>query len=166
MRLFEFCNKNGDESVSDAGTPRPEDTPFPKGTPFGDLLRQCMKEQGLSYRRLAERAIDPETGAAVGHTTLHRIAHDKPIMVDPGVIGAVAAALGRPEREVRIAASQQYCGLVADDPFGASADETTVVVVHAPGMGREDMPKVEELLRRYAAGELPQELTEGGQASN
>ncbi|MFI5686761.1 helix-turn-helix domain-containing protein [Streptomyces sp. NPDC051636] len=151
--------------MSDAGTPRPEG-PFAKGTPFGDLLRQCKAETGLSYRELAKRAIDPETGTAVGYTTLHRIATDRPIMVFPGVIGAVAKALNRPEREVRIAASQQYCGLIAGDPFGASTDETTVVVAYAPGMGREDMPRVEELLRRYAAGELPQELTDGGQASN
>jgi hypothetical protein len=27
-------------------------------------------------------------------------------------------------------------------------------------MGRQDMPKVEALLRKYAAGELPRELTE------
>jgi hypothetical protein len=102
----------------------------------------------------------------VGYTTLHRIAQDKPIMLEPGVVGAVAAAIGRPEREVRVAASQQYCGLVADDPFEASDGEATVVVVHAPGMGRKDMPKVENLLRRYAAGELPRELTEDDQSSD
>ncbi|QKW51705.1 helix-turn-helix domain-containing protein [Streptomyces buecherae] len=155
MRVFEFWNKNGDESVSESGTP------YAKGTPFGDLLRKRRAEQGLSYRALAQRAVDPESGTVVGYTTLHRIAQDKPIMVDPGVVGAVAAALDLPERDVRIAAAAQYCGLVADDPFDASADESTVVVVHAPGMGREDMPKVEALLRRYAAGELPDELTEG-----
>jgi hypothetical protein len=158
MRVFEFCNKNRSKRVSETGTPY--------GTPFGDLLRAAKEEQGLSYRKLAERAVDPETGVAVGYTTLHRIAQDKPIMLEPGVVGAVAAAIGRPERDVRIAASQQYCGLVAGDPFQASDAETTVVVVHAPGMGRKDMPKVENLLRRYAAGELPRELIEGDQSSD
>ncbi|MEV0416019.1 helix-turn-helix transcriptional regulator [Streptomyces sp. NPDC050448] len=138
----------------------------PYGTPFGDLLRSAKEELGLSYRKLAERAIDPTTGEGVGYTTLHRIAANKSIMLSPGVVGAVAAAIGRPERDVRIAASQQYCGLVADDPFGMSNDETTVVVVHAPGMGRKDMPKVEALLRRYAAGEVPPELSEGDRSSS
>ncbi|MFD7262534.1 helix-turn-helix domain-containing protein [Streptomyces sp. NPDC059874] len=144
------------------------DNPFrtPYGTPFGDLLRSAKEELGLSYRKLAERAIDPTTGEAVGYTTLHRIAANKSIMLSPGVVGAVAAAIGRPERDVRIAASQQYCGLVADDPFDMSNDETTVVVVHAPGMGRKDMPKVEALLRRYAAGEVPPELSEGDRSSS
>lgn len=161
MRLFEFCNKNGSDSVSETGTPY--------GTPFGDLLRAANKT-GLSYRKLAERAVDPETGVQVGYTTLHRIAQDKLIMLEPGVVGAVAAAIMSAvevsERDVRTAASQQYCGLVADDPFEASGDDATVVVVHAPGMKRADMPKVEQLLRRYAAGDLPPELSEGGETSN
>ncbi|MGA5268004.1 helix-turn-helix domain-containing protein [Streptomyces lydicamycinicus] len=155
MRLFEFCNKNRSDSVSETGTPY--------GTPFGDLLRAAKAETGLSYRKLAERAIDPITGVEVGYTTLHRIAQDKSIMLEPGVVGAVAAAIGKPERQVRIAASQQYCGLIADDVFEASNEDATVVVVHAPGMKREDMPKVEQLLRRYAAGELPEELSKGGE---
>ncbi|WP_407838486.1 hypothetical protein ACE1OC_22325 [Streptomyces sp. DSM 116496] len=144
------------------------DTPFraPYGTPFGDLVRSAKDETGLSYRDLAKRAIDPITGVEVKYATLFRIAKDKPIMLEPGVIGAVAAAIGRPERDVRIAASQQYCGLVADDPFEMSNDETTVVVVHAPGMGRKDMPKVEALLRRYAAGDLPAELSNTDHSSS
>ncbi|PSJ29804.1 hypothetical protein B7P34_04650 [Streptosporangium nondiastaticum] len=136
------------------------ETGTPYGTPFGDLLRAAKEETGLSYRKLAERAVDPTTGVMVGYTTLHRIAQDQSIHLEPGVVGAVAAAIGRSEREVRIAAAQQYCGLIADDPFGASTSEATVVVVHAPGTGRKDMPKVETLLRKWAAGELPRELAE------
>lgn len=153
--MFELCNKNGSESVSQTDTVR-----WPYGTPFGDLLRAAKDETGLSYRRLAELAVDPKTQTKVGYTTLHRIAHDQPIMMFPGVAGAVWKAIGGNEREVRLAAAMQYCGAVAGDPLGASGDEATVVVVHAPGMGRKDMPKVESLLRKYAAGELPRELTE------
>ncbi|MEU2179692.1 helix-turn-helix domain-containing protein [Streptomyces thermolilacinus] len=156
MRVFEFCNKNGSERVSESGTPS-----WPFGTPLGDLVREVREGRGISYRKLAEKAVDPKTEERVGYTTFHRIAQDQRIQIAPGVIGAIAQALGKPERDVRIAASQQYCGLVADDPFKASADESTVVVVHAPGMGRADMPRVENLLRRYAAGELPRELTDG-----
>jgi hypothetical protein len=153
--MFELCNKNGSESVSQTDTER-----WPYGTPFGDLLRAARAETGLSYRKLAERAVDPRTNAKVGHTTLYRIAHDEPIHMLPGVAGAVWKAIGGDEREVRLAAAMQYCGAVADDPLGMGDDETTVVVVHAPGMGRQDMSKVENLLRRYAAGDLPRELTE------
>ncbi|CAL9296654.1 helix-turn-helix domain-containing protein [Streptomyces sp. SudanB25_2051] len=141
--------------MSETGTPS-----WPFGTPLGDLVREVMAETGLSYRKLAEKAVDPMTEERVGHTTIYRIAKDERVHVGPGMVGAMAKALGKPERQVRIAASQQYCGLVADDPFKASTDESTVVVVHAPGMGRQDMPKVENLLRRYAAGELPRELTD------
>ncbi|MGW1157085.1 hypothetical protein ACWD48_02370 [Streptomyces sp. NPDC002519] len=134
---------------------------WPYGTPFGDLLREAMAETGLSYRKLAERAVDPKTNTKVGHTTLFRIAHDEPIHMLPGVAGAVWKAIGGDERQVRLAAAMQYCGAVAGDPLGASNDQASVVVVHAPGMGAADMPKVEVLLRRYAAGDLPGELTDG-----
>ncbi|KAB7834044.1 helix-turn-helix domain-containing protein [Streptomyces mobaraensis] len=160
MRVFEFCNKNGSESVSETGTGK-----WPFGTPLGDLVRQVKDERGISYRKLAEKAVDPKTKERVGYTTFHRIANDERIQVSPGVLGAIAAALGKPDQEVRVAASHQYCGLIADNPFEASAGEATVVVVHAPGVGRKDMPKVENLLRRYAAGELPTELTEDDQAT-
>ncbi|GAA1176189.1 MULTISPECIES: hypothetical protein [Streptomyces violaceusniger group] len=143
------------------------DTPY--GTPFGDLLR-AANDAGHSYRKLAESAVDPTTGVAVKYATLYRIARDEPIMLGPGVVGAVAAAIRSAidvdERDVRKAAAQQYCGLIADDPFNASDGETSVVVVHAPGMGRKDMPRVEELLRRYAAGELPPELSGENETSS
>jgi hypothetical protein len=133
---------------------------WPFGTPFGDLLRAARAETGLSYRELEERAVDPRTQKKVGYTTLHRIAHDEPIKVSPWLVTAIWRAVGGEERTVRLAAAMQYCGAVADDPIGASGDEATVVVVHAPGMARRDLPKVETLLRRYAAGDVPRELTE------
>ncbi|MEU3613147.1 hypothetical protein ABZ725_12680 [Streptomyces sp. NPDC006872] len=133
---------------------------WPYGTPFGDLLRAAKADTGLSYRKLAERAVDPKTKTRVGYTTLHRIARDEPVHMLPGVAGAVWRAIGGDEREVRLAAAMQYCGAVAGDPLGASHVEATVVVVHAPGMGRQDLPRVETLLRKYAAGDLPRELTD------
>ncbi|WP_075662808.1 hypothetical protein [Streptomyces acidiscabies] len=133
---------------------------WPYGTPFGDLLRAAKADTGLSYRKLAERAVDPRTKTKVGYTTLYRIARDEPVHMLPGVAGAVWQAIGGDEREVRLAAAMQYCGAVAGDPLGASDGEATVVVVHAPGMGRQDLPRVEALLRKYAAGDLPRELTD------
>ncbi|WP_405973342.1 hypothetical protein OG496_31535 [Streptomyces sp. NBC_00988] len=136
------------------------DERWPYGTPFGDLVRTAKEETGLSYRKLAERAVDPATQTRVGYSTLHRIAHDQPIHMLPGVAGAISRAIGGDERRVRLAAAMQYCGAVAGDPLGASGDEATVVVVHAPGMGARDMPRVEALLKRYAAGDPPPELTD------
>ncbi|MGW1762777.1 hypothetical protein ACWCQL_01570 [Streptomyces sp. NPDC002073] len=120
-------------------------------TPFGDLVR-AARDQGVSLRELEERSRDPETGAVVGYTTFHRIAHDKGVMLTPQLVGAVARAVGRPDREVRLAAAQQYLGLIVGDPLGASSEEASVLVVHVPGATAEDLPRVQTLLAGWATG--------------
>ncbi|MFJ7208209.1 hypothetical protein ACIQWR_32370 [Streptomyces sp. NPDC098789] len=134
----------------------------PYGTPFGDLVRTAKAEQGLTLRQLEARSRDPHTGHHVGLSTFHKIVHDQSIMIDPLVLGAVARAIGHPDRAVRIAAAQQYCGLVTGDPFGASDEETTVVVAHVPGLKATDMPKVEQLLTRWAADAKSREAGQAG----
>ncbi|MYT30491.1 MULTISPECIES: hypothetical protein [unclassified Streptomyces] len=71
--------------------------------------------------------------------------------INPPLVRAVAAAIDRPMREVQLAASQQYVGLVTSDPFGASTEEMQVIVAHVPGMTAADMPRAQEVLRRWVA---------------
>ncbi|MFM9368095.1 hypothetical protein [Streptomyces sp. Da 82-17] len=129
--------------------------PSESGSPFGDLVREALQVPEVTLRSLADKAVDPETGEKVGHTTFWKISKDEPIKVSPPLVRAVAVALGKPAREVQVAAAQQYVGLIAGDPVGASGGDAVVAVVHAPGMTGADMPKVQALLRRLAAGELP-----------
>ncbi|MEU5424007.1 hypothetical protein AB0H73_00125 [Streptomyces olivoreticuli] len=116
----------------------------------------------MTYRKLAELAVDPKTGTQVGHSTIWRIAHEAPIKIDPAVVRAIAAAVGLPDREVQIAAAQEFVGLVATDAVGASTPGATVVVAHVPGMTAGDMPKVQEMLRNWAAGDTAERTPGGG----
>ncbi len=123
-----------------------------ESTPFADMVREAQAPDGVTYRKLAELAIDPQTGQSLTHNTLWKIGHGDMVKIAPWIVRAIAAAIGRPVREVQAAAAEQYIGLLADDPFEASTPEATVVVAHVPGLRRADMPKVEELLRNWASG--------------
>ncbi|MEV5567589.1 hypothetical protein AB0L54_32750 [Streptomyces sp. NPDC052196] len=119
------------------------------GAPFSDLVREAL--EGASSRELADRAIDPTTGYRAAHNTLWKIGQGQNVKINPELVRAVAAAIRKPEREVQLAAAQQYVGLVAGDPLGASTPEATVVVAHVPGASAEDMPKLQELLKGWSA---------------
>lgn len=122
-----------------------------ESTPFANMVREANTGPGMTWRKLAERAIDPQTGQSLTHNTLWKVAQGDMVKVAPWMIRAVAAALGRPVREVQAAAAEQYIGLVADDPFDASSADAAVVVAHVPGLRPADMPQVEALLRNWAA---------------
>ncbi|MER7346422.1 hypothetical protein ABT390_13625 [Streptomyces aurantiacus] len=125
------------------------------GTPFADLVREALRPKGMTFRKWAEGAVDPETGHALSPSTVWKVAQGQPIRIERKVVRAFAAGLGLPLRKVQIAVAEEYVGLVADDPLNASTSEATVVVAHVPGLSAEDMPKVGELLKRFASGEGP-----------
>jgi len=64
---------------------------------------------GVTYRQLAERAIDPDSGATVSRGTLNKIARGEPMrMPNDGMLRAIAAALRAPYESVRQAAITQW----------------------------------------------------------
>lgn len=121
------------------------------GTPLADMVRDAADAQ--SYRQLADRAVDPRTGYRASHSTLWKIGHGEQVKISPQLVRAVAAAVGLPARDAQVAAAQQYIGLMAGDPIGASTSEATVVMAHVPGLTAGDMPRVQDLLTKWAAGE-------------
>ncbi|MEY9944911.1 hypothetical protein [Kitasatospora sp. GAS1066B] len=123
-----------------------------ESTPFADMVREAATGEGVTYRKLAEAAIDPQTRQALNHNALWKIANGEAVKIAPWIVRAIAAAIGRDVREVQAAAAEQYIGLTAGDPFGATTPEASVVVAHVPGLRPADMPKVEELLRNWASG--------------
>ncbi|WP_030271235.1 hypothetical protein [Streptomyces sp. NRRL B-24484] len=125
-----------------------------ESTPFADMVREAAAADGVTYRRLAESAIDPQTGQGLTHNSLWKIANGEPVKIAPWIVRAVAAAIGRDLREVQAAAAEQYIGLTAGDPFDATTPSAAVVVAHVPGLRPADMPKVEELLRNWASGSV------------
>ncbi|AGP56840.1 hypothetical protein M271_26850 [Streptomyces rapamycinicus NRRL 5491] len=136
------------------------------GTPFADLVRDAA--EGTTYRKMAEHAVDPRTEYRASHQTLWKIGSGEAVKIQPRLVRAVAAAVAEVDRgrkggeaspvevwlrRVQIAAAQQYIGLMADDAIGASEADAAVVVAHVPGVTAADMPRVQELLRHWAAGD-------------
>ncbi|MEV0438990.1 hypothetical protein AB0I84_07800 [Streptomyces spectabilis] len=109
----------------------------------------------MTYRKLADRMTDPVTGYVISPSTVFKVTKGQAIRIEPKVIRAFAAGLGLPLRTVQLAAAAEYVGLVADDPLRASTDEAAVVVAHVPGLAAADMPKVREMLERFASGDGP-----------
>lgn len=141
MSLFAFCDKNGDETpVSPTGGE--------SLTPFTDMVREVLAVKGATLRSVAERAVDPETGRKLQHTTLHRIANGESYRRDRWIVGAIAAATGRPLSEVRRAAAAEWVGLTADDILGMSTPEVSVVVAYKPGTRPEELTLVREALKK------------------
>ncbi|WP_405018147.1 hypothetical protein OHV05_15270 [Kitasatospora sp. NBC_00070] len=122
-----------------------------ESTPFADLVRDALGQNGMTLRRLAEAAVDPQTKQSLGHNQLWKIGQGQPVKVLPWIVRAVAAATGKDVREVQLAAAEQYVGLTAGDPLGMGGESAAVVVAHVPGIRPADLPKVQELLRNWAA---------------
>ncbi|KOX20745.1 MULTISPECIES: hypothetical protein [unclassified Streptomyces] len=117
-------------------------------TPFTDMVREALALKGATLRSVAERAVDPETGKKLQHTTLAKIVNGEGYRHDKWIVGAVAAATGREPSEVRRAAAAEWVGLTADDILGASTPEVSVVVAYKPGTRPEELTLVKEALKK------------------
>ncbi|MEU2316612.1 hypothetical protein ABZ588_21530 [Streptomyces althioticus] len=124
-----------------------------------DALSQLIQEaldQGDSYGRLAERAIDPESGETVSKPYLQRVVKNPPANPPtPPMMRAIAAALRIPVRRVQEAAAKQWLQYEATELAGYDA-EVRIIVGHLAGKSPEElrrwryMIEAEERARREA----------------
>ncbi|MFD7069187.1 hypothetical protein ACFV97_18395 [Streptomyces sp. NPDC059913] len=117
-------------------------------TPFTDMVREVLAVKGATLRSVADRAVDPETGKKLQHTTLAKIANGEGYRRDKWIVGAIAAATGRPPSEVRRAAAAEWVGLTADDILGMSTPEVSVVVAYRPGTRPDQLTLVKDALKK------------------
>ncbi|MEV0440919.1 hypothetical protein AB0I84_09030 [Streptomyces spectabilis] len=118
-----------------------------ESAPFADIVREALAVKGETLRRLAERSVDPQTGKAVGHSTLWKIADGQSYKRERWLVRAVAAGVGRDLAAVQAAAAEEWTGLVVGDPLRASTTGTTVVVAYASGTTPEELPILKEKLK-------------------
>ncbi|MGW7413409.1 hypothetical protein [Streptomyces sp. NPDC054863] len=120
------------------------------GTPFADLVREALKS--CTIRELEQRAVDPKSDYRPSRNVLWKLGQGESVKIHPGLVGAVAAAVGRPLHDVQIAAAQQFVGLMAGNPLDDSGDGS-LVVAYVPGLTAEDMPRAAELLAQWKSEE-------------
>ncbi|WP_051856138.1 hypothetical protein [Streptomyces sp. NRRL S-1868] len=102
----------------------------------GELSRLVRDAQqaGESYQRLADRAIDPETGDQLSKPYLQKLASGAVTSPPRGpMLRAIAAALRLPPAVVQRAAARQFLDYEATELSGYD-DDIRVIVAHLSGM--------------------------------
>ncbi|MDF2707050.1 MAG: hypothetical protein K0R62_2702 [Nonomuraea muscovyensis] len=126
--------------------------------PLGALsqLIQEALDKGDSYQRLADRALDPETGETVSKPYLQRVVKNPP--TNPPTVPmmrAIAAALRKPFRRVQEATAEQWLMYEATELAGYD-EEVRIIVGHLAGKTKAElmrwryMIEAEERARREA----------------
>jgi hypothetical protein len=112
-----------------------------QASPIGALsqLIQEALDKGDSYQRLADRAIDPETGQTVSKAYLQRVVKNPPVNPPlPPEIGAIAATLGKPVRLIKEAVAKQWLQYEATELAGYGSD-VRIIVGHLAGKTPEEL---------------------------
>jgi hypothetical protein len=120
-----------------------------------DLVAAAVGPDGRwTYQAFQARAVDPETGYRPSTGLIQKIKEGSLVKINPELVRAIAAGLGKSSREVGLAAFHQYIGtpLESRDPFpGEHLGDTTVTVTAVPGATAEDMPLTLGHLKRILA---------------
>lgn len=77
-------------------------------------------DDGLTYRALETKAIDPQTGYKPGRTTIWKVANGQKIHLTPELVRAIAAGLSVSPTRAAEAAAVQYAGYVPQTVNGAT----------------------------------------------
>lgn len=106
-----------------------------EATPVGELskLIQAANDAGLSYQRMADLAIDPESGTRVSKQYLQKIVKNPPFNPPTALqLNAIAAAIRTSERRVKAAAAAQWLEYEATELAGYG-EEVRIIVAHLAG---------------------------------
>jgi hypothetical protein len=107
---------------------------------LSQLIQEAL-DKGDSYQRLADRAIDPETGETVSKPYLQRIVKTPPVNPPtPPMMGAIAAALGKPLWRIKEAVAKQWLLYEATELAGYDA-EVRIIVGHLAGKSKAELMK-------------------------
>lgn len=121
-------------------------------TQLGDLVRDRKTELGLSYERLAHRAVDPESGQrTVTGSWLHRLVNGMPVVPpDLPQLRAIAAAIEVPLGRVQDAAGFQFFGI---DTVWSASGQARALVERADRLTDAQLEQLMRLLDAFAEGD-------------
>lgn len=120
-------------TVPNSGT----DEPSPRGA-LSQLI-QDANDRGLSYQKMSERAVDPETGTRLSKPYLQRLVGNPPTNApSPAQMRALAVALRLTEQRVKRAAAEQWLEYQATELAGYN-DEVRIIVGHLAGMSEPEL---------------------------
>ena len=137
-----------------AATDRETGTDEPSSRGALSKLIQDANDRGLSYAKMSERAVDPESGTKLSKPYLQRLVANPPANApSPSQMRALSIALGVSLRRVKAAAAEQWLEYEATELAGYG-DEVRIIVGHLAGMPESElrrwraMIEADERLRR------------------
>ena len=102
-------------------------------------LIQDANDRGLSYQKMSDRAVDPETGTKLSKPYLQRLVANPPTNApSPTQMRAIAAALRISERRVKVAVAEQWLEYEATELAGYG-DDVRIIVGHLAGMPESEL---------------------------
>jgi hypothetical protein len=102
-------------------------------------LIQDANDQGLSYAKMSDRAVDPESGVKLSKPYLQRLVGKPPANPpSPEQMRALSIALRVSERRVKAAAAEQWLKYEATELAGYN-DEVRIIVGHLAGMPESEL---------------------------
>ncbi|WP_428956134.1 hypothetical protein [Streptomyces sp. cg35] len=115
-----------------------------QSAPTPGALSQLIQEaldKGDSYQRLADRAIDPDSGETVSKPYLQRIVKNPPANPPtPHMMSAIAASLGKPFERIQAAVAKQWLLYEATELAGYD-EEVRIIVGHLAGKSKAELVK-------------------------
>lgn len=102
-------------------------------------LIQDANDRGLSYQKMSDRAVDPESGTKLSKPYLQRLVSNPPASSpSPKQLKALSIALQASERRVKAAAAAQWLEYEATELAGYN-DEVRIIVGHLSGMPESEL---------------------------
>ncbi|MEU8136038.1 hypothetical protein [Streptodolium elevatio] len=119
-----------------------------------DLVSAALGPGGLTFQAFQARAVDPDSGYRPSTGLIQKIRDGSLVKINPSLVRAIAAGLGRSSREVGIAAHRQYIGtpLETSDIYpDQHPPEVNIGVTGVPGIDAANTPLTLEVLEKYLA---------------
>lgn len=102
-------------------------------------LIQEAKDSGLSYQDMADRAVDPDSGARYYKQSLQKLVKNPPTNPPtPAQMKALSAGTGRSLRAIKEAAAEQWLEYEATELAGYG-NEVRIIVGHLAGMPESEL---------------------------
>ncbi|MDH6123416.1 hypothetical protein [Kitasatospora sp. GP82] len=115
------------------------------------LVRAALDQPGMSYQVLSDASIDPETGAKVGGTWLHKLVKGNVVRApEPRVLRGLAVGLRRPLPEVKRAAAEQWLQYTNTELSGLPED-VRVILGHLEGMTPGDVSRARAVIEALSS---------------
>ncbi|MFE7559638.1 hypothetical protein [Kitasatospora sp. NPDC057500] len=125
--------------------------PSPRLGPLSALVSDALTR--MSFRELAEAAVDPESGYVPGLSYLNKLSKGKITRApEPQVLRALATGIRLPLRQVQAAAAEEFLEYIPTELADLPPD-VRAIVGHLADMDPTDLPRTRAVIEALIAAE-------------